>query len=120
MSATNRTLVHRYLELYITGNLALADEILTPHWVVHDPASPGRASGRAGEKQFANVLRTAFPDLQFTPDETLLVEGDKVVLRWTMSGTHRGAFGEIAPTGQRIAVTRMSLFRIVDGQLAEH
>ena len=56
----------------------------------------------------------AFPDLRFDVEE-LIAEGDTVVSRWTLSGTHRGTFSGIPPTGRAVRVAGMSLDHLADG-----
>ena len=63
------------------------------------------------------VLRRV-PDLHATVDE-VIGEGDRVAVRWTIRGTHKGELVGIAPTDRQIELPILELFRISDGQLAE-
>jgi steroid delta-isomerase-like uncharacterized protein len=115
MSEANKALVVRFVEqFWSTGNLAAADELMTPDVIIHAPA----VGGVAGLKAFNTALRTAFPDWHSTPEE-LIAEEDRVVERWTGRGTHRGAFQGIAPTGRPVAVPGVVFYRIQDGKIAE-
>jgi steroid delta-isomerase-like uncharacterized protein len=67
------------------------------------------------KRRLANLL-TAFPDVQLI-QEDLIAEGDQVVERWTIRGTHQGHFQGIPPTGKRVTYTGIDIFRIVDGKL---
>ena len=67
------------------------------------------------KSRVANLL-TAFPDVQVI-QEDLIAEGDQVVERWTIRGTHQGTFMGIPPTGKYITYTGNDIFRIVDGKL---
>jgi steroid delta-isomerase-like uncharacterized protein len=67
------------------------------------------------KRRAANLL-TAFPDMQLIQEE-LIAEGDRVVERWTIRGTHQGTFMGIPPTGKYITYTGIDIFRIVDGKL---
>ena len=67
------------------------------------------------KRRVANLL-TAFPDVQLIQEE-LIAEGDRVVERWTIRGTHQGTFMGIPPTGKYITYTGIDIFRIVDGKL---
>ena len=60
----------------------------------------------------------AFPDLQVSLDDELS-SGEKVVTRWTSRGTHEGELMSIAPTGSRIEVTAVGIWRVADGKIAE-
>jgi predicted ester cyclase len=77
---------------------------------------PGQAPGREGLKAFlATVLFPAFPDQRWVPDEQIS-EGDKVVSRFTMFGTHRGDFMGIPATGKSVAVKGVVIDHVVDGK----
>jgi len=111
----NKALVRRFVaEFWSKGNLAAADELMTPDVIIHQP----QVDGIAGLKAFNTHLRAAFPDWYSTPDE-LIAEGDTVAERWTGRGTHRGAFQGIAPTGMQVAVPGVVFYRLVDGKIAE-
>jgi steroid delta-isomerase-like uncharacterized protein len=64
------------------------------------------------------ALRAAFPDIHFDLED-VLAEGDKVVIRWTCTGTHRGEFRGIAPTGKRVSFPGMNIYRLRDGKIVE-
>lgn len=64
------------------------------------------------------TVRTAFPDFRVETDE-LIEAGDKVVSRWTVTGTHKGEYMGIPATGKRVNVTGMTLQRFEDGKIAE-
>jgi steroid delta-isomerase-like uncharacterized protein len=111
----NKALVHRFVdEFWSKGNLAAADELMTPDAVIHQP-DVGRV---AGLKAFNTLVRTAFPDWHSTPEE-LIAEGDRVAERWTGRGTHRGDFQGIPPTGKQVAVPGVVFYRMRDGKIAE-
>lgn len=65
------------------------------------------------------MIRAAFPDLHVTVED-MVAEGDKVVARVTMSGTHKGEFMGIAPTGKQITVGIIEILRIAGGKVVEH
>ena len=100
-----------YEELWNRGNLALA----TRDCVRHDPAGPV-PPGPEGFKQTASRLRTAFPDLHLAID-FVVAEGDMVVARWTIRGTHAGPLGPIAATGTRVEFSGVNIFRMADGRI---
>ena len=78
-------------------------------------------AGPFGAEQQARVaaFRAAFPDLRFTLED-LVAEGDRVVFRATMRGTHRAPFRGVAPTGRRIEGTVLDVVRVEGGRFAEH
>ena len=62
--------------------------------------------------------RTVFLDLHFTIED-MVAEDDKIVVRWTASGTHKGELMGIPPTNERVTVTGMSMDRVAHGKLVE-
>ena len=121
MSAeANKAVARRYFEeVWGQGRLEVADELIAPHYVFHDPADPAMPPGPAGAKQMVGAFRAAFPDLQVIVED-LIAEGDKVALRLRGRGTHRGAFAGVAPTGRSVTLTSVELLRLAGGKLVEH
>lgn len=114
-----REIGHRWAELWNAGvDLALIDELVAPNFVSHS-APPGLPAGREGVKQWVTLFHRAFPDLYSTVED-LIVEGDKVVERFSGGGTHRGDFFGIPPTGKKATTTGINILRIADGQIVEH
>ena len=115
----NKALVRRaYEELVNRGNLARIEELVHEDYVDHT-LPPGWPTNREGLRQQVAYFRSAFPDLHITLEE-LIAEGDTVALRQTMRGTHRGEFFGIPPTGRRVTLAGIHLWRVADGQLVEH
>jgi steroid delta-isomerase-like uncharacterized protein len=118
MAADTKALIRRlFEEVWNQGNLTVIDELFAPSYVRYDPAAP-EAKGLAGFKQLVVMLRTAFPDLHFTVEE-VIAEGDKVMSRALLRGTHRGEYLGIAPTGKPVAVMGMVVVRIAQGKFQE-
>ena len=65
------------------------------------------------------MLRTTFPDIDVSVDD-LIAEGDRVVIRWTGTGTHSGEFMGVPATGVKISVTGIAIDRIEGGKIVEH
>jgi steroid delta-isomerase-like uncharacterized protein len=121
MSEENKAVVRQFFaEVINGGNLDRADELVTDDYVEHQhlPGAEGR-QGIAVAKAFLSMMRGAFPDFHFDIED-LVAEGDKVVARLTVSGTHRGEMMGLAPTGKRIQTSGIEVFRVADGKLAEH
>src|SRR5689334_10881275 len=115
----NVAVVRRWTnEGFAQGRVELADELVAEDFVNHNPV-PGQVPGREGLKTAVRGLRVAFPDLSVTEGD-IIAAGDKVVLRDTIRGTHRGPFAGIAPTGRSITMSRISIFRVVDGRITEN
>ena len=114
----NKDLARRWFEEGFTqGNLDVADELFAADYVNHN-ALPGQGTGPAGTKHNVIMLRSAFPDLE-TNVEDQIAEGDKVATRWTLSGTHHGELMGAAPTGNRVTVTGIIIFRVAGGKAVE-
>jgi steroid delta-isomerase-like uncharacterized protein len=101
------------------GDLDSLEETYAQDCVGHAPPFPD-IEGLEAAKGFALGYRQAFPDL-LTTTEDMIAEGDKVVIRWTTSGTHQGeteAFGP--PTGKRMEITGITIQRFDgDGKIVE-
>ena len=82
----------------------------------HDPGRELR--GAEQNRQFISSLRAAFPDLRFTTDD-LIAEGDKVVMRASVTGTHQGQYMGVQPTGKSIIYNEIFIWRFVGGRIAE-
>jgi steroid delta-isomerase-like uncharacterized protein len=119
MSDQNKAIVRRsFEELFNRGDLGVADEVFAATYVGHDPALPQDIHGPDEFKQFVQMYRTAFPDLELTIEDQV-AERDRVVTRFTARGTHRGGLLGIPPTGRKVVVTGISIDRMVDGKSAE-
>jgi steroid delta-isomerase-like uncharacterized protein len=108
-------------ELFGAGRLDLADELVAPDCVDHGGESGphGTAHGREAIKGVVGWLRGAFPDLGYEIDDAF-GDGDRVALRCTVRGTHSGEFLGRPPTGRTFEVQQIHLYRVEDGQIAEH
>jgi len=115
----NKALARRVLEeMFNKGNLDVADKLLAPDYVDHDPAMPEDIHGPEGFKEYVGAYRSAFSDLHLEIEEQI-AEGDKVVTRWTGTGTHDGELAGIAPTGKWVTLPGMEIVRISGGKLVE-
>ena len=112
----NKALVRRYVELWSTGNLAIADEILAPNYVDH--THPNAAPGPESVKEQVAEFRAGFPDAQIIIEQ-MIGEGDIVAFRFVLRGTHQGTFAGLPPTGKLDTLTGMDFIRIADGKMVE-
>jgi len=88
----NKAFVRQMVEeVFNNGNMSQADEFLAPNFVEREELPPGISRDREGVKQLTAMLRSAFPDFKATIDD-IVAEGDKVVIRQTWSGSHKGEF----------------------------
>jgi steroid delta-isomerase-like uncharacterized protein len=118
LSEENKAIFRRYVEeVGNEGNLDLVDEIFADY-VSHQPDGSVLERGPEDVKRFMGEFRSAFHDFHTTIEDQI-AEGDRVATRWTMHGTHEGEFRGIAPSGKRIRVTGIGIFRFSGGKVVE-
>jgi steroid delta-isomerase-like uncharacterized protein len=118
----NKARVRRYVEEFQSaGNVETADALVAADIIHHHgPAwTHADTTGREGAKAFITMLRAAFPDLHAVIHDQL-AQGDKVMTRKSFSGTHRGEFWGIPPTGKQVTIDLIDILRITDDQMVEH
>jgi steroid delta-isomerase-like uncharacterized protein len=111
----NKAIVRRWNEAINTRDVKVLDELASSNYVLH---TPGGARGLEDLKRSMPTARSAFPDVRITIEDEV-AEGDKVVVRYTIRGTHKGEFMGIAPTGKLVTWTGTSIYRIENGRIAE-
>ena len=115
MSEENKALARRSWET--VDNPDGLDEAYAPAVVWHNPE--GDVRGIEEAKQFVAMFKSAFPDMSATVED-VVAEGDKVVTRVTIRGTHQGEVEEFGPpTGRRVEVQGITIHRIEGGKIAE-
>lgn len=118
MSDRNKALADRFhMDIFQAGRLEVADEILSRDFAWHGGMAPP-TRGLEGVKQVATAVISAFPDRKIVHHDTI-AEGDKVLIRWSMSGTHKGALMGIPATGRKMTVTGFDYFRIMGSKIVE-
>jgi steroid delta-isomerase-like uncharacterized protein len=110
----NKATIREFFELVWNQG----DEAAIDRFIAEDAAGndPDFGMGREGFKRQWRQWQAAFPDLHFAIEE-MVAEGDTVVARWTLTGTHQGPFLGLAPTGRTIRVRGMSLDHLENGVL---
>jgi steroid delta-isomerase-like uncharacterized protein len=117
VTSGSEALVRRfYEELWNRWQLAVADEILAEGFAFRGSLG-ATSSGRNQFKTYVERFRAAFPDWHNEVEE-LFGCGDRVAARLTWSGTHRGQFQDVEPTGKRVEYVGAGLFRIAAGRIA--
>ena len=115
----NKAVVRRYHEeLFNKGNLAVADEVFDSNYFNSVFDQMGLPHGPEGFKQYATMIRTAFPDFNLTIEDQV-AEGDREVHRITGRGTHKGTFMDIPPTNKHIEISGIMIDRIAGGKVVE-
>jgi steroid delta-isomerase-like uncharacterized protein len=115
----NKATFRRYVEeVSNKGDLAVADEIFD-RYLAHQSDGSTEERGPEDVKRFMGEFRQAFPDFRSVIEDQV-AEGDKVVTRWRATGTHQSEFRGIAPTGNRMEVTGIGIFRFSEeGKVVE-
>ena len=98
--------------------VAVLDATHSPDSIAHNPIIPGQPLPFLVYKQVALIHITAFPDIKIT-NENIIAEGDKVVVRWTATGTHQAELMGIPASGRKITWTGMTIYRFADGKIVE-
>ncbi len=105
--------------IWSEGDIARTPEFYAEDFQVHaSPFGPSWGSGAGGVKELAAMLREAFPDYNETIED-LIAAGDRVVVRLTIRGTHKGRLPFAAATGKSVEIADTSIFRLQDGKIAE-
>lgn len=113
-------LVRTLHEIWNTGALDRIEEVYAPNFIAHWPASSevSERSGLDGVRFGVMRIREAFPDWREDVQD-VFGDGNKVASRYVSTGTHRGPFWGLSPTGRRIEMQEMSIYRIAGGRVAE-
>jgi len=114
-TGANKALLRRWIEGVNKGNLALFDEVYGD--CVYNSPATGELK-REALRQFMASLLAAFPDGRWTIEDQV-AEGDKVVTRWSFTGTHQGELMGLAPTGKQVKTSGVVMDRIVEGKIVE-
>jgi len=104
-------------ELWSKGNLAAADELYSSDFICHFIAG-AEWKELQGIKSEVASHRTAFPDWTERVDD-IIAEGDRVVIRFTSTGTQKGEFAGVAPSGKKVTIHEAAIYRLADGKIVE-
>jgi steroid delta-isomerase-like uncharacterized protein len=117
-AAENKDRLSRFFEEGINQyKPEVFEELISSDYVNHDLPAP--APGAEGLKQVVGMFRAAFPDMHVAVED-MVAEGDKVVSRGTMTGTHRGEFMRIPATGRQVAVSYTDVWRVENDKFVEN
>ncbi len=118
MTTDTRTAMQRFVEFINTGDASIGRQVISPDAEFLTPFSPEPFRGLEGYLQILGIMRSAFSDVQWRI-ERLVVEGDTVVARFELRGTHDGEFLGTAPTGRPVAVHASNFYRFADGLIVD-
>lgn len=119
----NKATVHRFVEeVWNQGKVAALDELCAPNFILNDPDRPDLRT-LEDHKRWVTETRNAFPDLHLTIED-LIVEGEQVVVRWTMRGTNTGDLVtptmHVPATGKQVTMTGITIVRFAERKEVEH
>ena len=116
----NKAIARRVYEIVSTGDFGRTEEIVDQDAPDNEllPDDPPAKLIDTFKETFSEA-REGFPDLSITVED-MMAEGDRMAARVIMRGTHRGEFQGIAPTGKRVEVRAIDMFRTSDGKIVEH
>ncbi|WP_028059994.1 ester cyclase [Candidatus Solirubrobacter pratensis] len=120
-TTANKATFRRFDDAINSGDIELIsrmiDELVEPDARIHTPL-PLEATGAQLLKQVWAALLQAYPDLHVAVED-VIAEGDKVVCRNVVTGTHQGEYMGIPPTGKTVTYDEIFIFRFADGRIAE-
>lgn len=119
MATTNEDLVRRFTDqVWNQHNLSTVEDLVADDAVMHDLTRDEEYVGPENVKNFARLYIAALPDATVEIDD-ILVDGDTVVTRWTMTGTHQGDLFGVPATGNAISVPGITIDTVDDGEIVE-
>jgi len=118
-SDDNKQLARDYFRAFLNRDEAWWETHIAHDFKRNDPGLPFQVIGPAGVKRLADILHPGIPDMQL-PIEDVIAEGEKVLVRLRVKGTHGGELMGLPATGKPIDIGVMDLFHVRDGKLIEH
>jgi steroid delta-isomerase-like uncharacterized protein len=115
----NREIVRRFWGVWEEGNLGLVDELVAPDYVNHSPGMPNQPEGPEGVKAVVSMFRAGMPNLRVVIED-MIAEGDKVMMRYKIEGTHEGELFGVPPTGRWVSIESITVERVSGGKIREH
>ncbi|MGB2663987.1 MAG: ester cyclase [Candidatus Acidiferrum sp.] len=107
-----------YYSVWNERRLEYIDQVIAETHALGDPTVSGRGVGPSAYRRQVERFLTGLPDLKFIVDDTVS-EGEKLVVYWTITGTHRGEFLGVPPTNKRVSFTGITINQISNGKILE-
>jgi steroid delta-isomerase-like uncharacterized protein len=119
MSSHNKELSDRiFQEVWNERKLEAIDDLIATDYIHNDTQPVGVRRGIDAYKEFVNLYLDAFPDLRFTIQDVISAD-DKVVTRWSVTGTHNGDLPGLPRTGRAISLSGITIGRVSEAKFAE-
>lgn len=110
-TGTNKDIVREVYHLLNTRELDKLAQLIDPGF-----EGPNGEKGAEGLAKTVAPIIAAFPDIQWTVED-LVAEGDKVVVRWSWTGTNKGVFRGVPPTGKTFTNHALILYQLKNGKI---
>ncbi len=107
-----------YHSVWNERRLEYIEQVIAETHALGDPTVSGRGVGPSAYRRQVERFMSGLPDLKFTVDETIS-EGEKMVVYWTITGTHRGEFLGVPPTNRRVSFSGITINQIAGGKILE-
>jgi steroid delta-isomerase-like uncharacterized protein len=118
MAPNHLPTLHRFMEFINSGDTNIGQEVISESAILHAPFGSEPLKGLEGYVQILGMMRGAFPDINWTLQETVC-EGDKIVARFETRGTHKGPFLGFAASAKAICMTAVNIYRFANGKIVE-
>ena len=116
----HKQVTRRLIAMFNQRDYAAVDSLISKDHVNHAIRTrPGPRHGREGVRAVIKSIESAFPDFKMKILD-MIAEGDRVAYRMLFTGTHKGPYMGIEPTGRKVSFEAMHLLRFSDGKVAEH
>ena len=112
----NKKIMGQFIRFINTGDEAIGKAIISDEVIFYAPTSPEPMRGFSAYTGVLDMMRGAMPDVQWKAEE-IIAEGDKVMIRFTMSGTQSNPFMNTPATGKKVKVTAMNIYEIKDDKI---
>lgn len=116
LTEANKQVMEQFIRFINTGDRTVGEAIISPDVIFYAPTSPEPLRGVDGYIAVLDMMRGAMPDVRWEAEE-FIAEGDKVMIRFTMSGTQTGPFMGMPATGKAVEVTAMNIYQLKDGKI---
>jgi steroid delta-isomerase-like uncharacterized protein len=107
-----------YEEVWNKRRLEVLNQVISPSHALNDPHLVGSAVGPEAYKRVFTQYLAAFPDLRFSVED-MISEKDKVVVSWTISGTHKREFRGIPATNKKVSFEGITINYVAEGKIMD-
>lgn len=114
--SSNLEVMDKFVHFINTGDLELGKSIISPNVIFYAPTSPEPMHGFQGHTAVLDMMRGAMPDVKWTVEE-YISDGDKIMVRFTMTGTQTNPFMGLPASGKKVRATAMNIYEIKDGKI---